>query len=144
MIVVAIIVIMSAIVLSYLDSAKKKGRDAIRIGDIKQIEQALEVYFDSCSEYPTPVSNKLPASLATDCGGNKLPKVPTDPKTSEGWYYGYGLLSNPPDGQSIKYHICARLELGYAGGIGRAGADPLNGSDPCNGKASDIFDLMGP
>jgi prepilin-type N-terminal cleavage/methylation domain-containing protein len=158
LIVVAIIGIMSAIVLAYMDGARAKGRDARRIAEIKQIEQALEVYFDSCSRYPTPdpvggplvggslYSNRIPTSLQIDCSGNKiLNSLPVDPQNNGTYYYRYYVTSSP-----VRYHVCAQLELGYAGGAGKSGApvmtnpDPNHPADTCNGTLNEIFDRYGP
>jgi prepilin-type N-terminal cleavage/methylation domain-containing protein len=140
LIVVAIIGIMSAIVLAYLDGAKAKGRDTKRIADIKQIEQALEIYFDTCNRYPTPLrGGRMNPTLATTCG-NSLPRVPQDPQASTGKYYGYAVSASP-----VRYHICATLELGNAQGLGKSGQGPIPGTiDPCNGTAANVFDLYGP
>ena len=53
LVVIAIIGILSSIVLASLNSARKKGRDARRVADIKQIQLALELYYDANSNYPT-------------------------------------------------------------------------------------------
>ncbi|PIS13297.1 MAG: prepilin-type cleavage/methylation domain-containing protein, partial [Candidatus Tagabacteria bacterium CG09_land_8_20_14_0_10_41_14] len=46
LVVIAIIGILSSVVLASLNSARKKARDARRVADIKQIQLALEMYFD--------------------------------------------------------------------------------------------------
>lgn len=71
LVVIAIIGILSSVVLASLNSARKKGRDARRLSDVKQMQLALEMYYDAnSSEYPDALS-----SLAT----TYIASVPTDP-----------------------------------------------------------------
>ena len=46
LVVIAIIGVLASVVLASLNTARKKSRDARRIADIKQIQLALELYFD--------------------------------------------------------------------------------------------------
>lgn len=52
LVVVAIISLLSSIVLSSLNSARAKARDARRLSDLHQIRNALELYFDDKGSYP--------------------------------------------------------------------------------------------
>jgi len=52
LVVIAIIGLISSIVLVSLNSARVKARDAKRIAEIKQIQTALELYYDDNSAYP--------------------------------------------------------------------------------------------
>lgn len=86
LVVVAIIGILSSVVLASLNNARSKGRDARRIADIRQIQLALEMYYDSSgtNEYPEEVSGRVPESaLAPDY----IAKVPLDPQTGVGYEY---------------------------------------------------------
>lgn len=83
LVVIAIIAILSTVVMAGLNSARAKGRDARRLADIKQMQAALELYFDSCSGYPT-VSTTLSTGDATGCTGNTkfgsfMNPIPTNP-----------------------------------------------------------------
>ena len=53
LVVIAIIGILSSVVLASLNTARRKSRDAQRVSDIRQIQLALEFYFDSNGNYPT-------------------------------------------------------------------------------------------
>jgi len=53
LVVIAIIGILSSVVLASLNSARKKSRDARRVSDVKQMQLALELYFDSNGGYPS-------------------------------------------------------------------------------------------
>lgn len=102
LVVIAIIGILSSIVLASLNNARQKSRDARRVADIKQLQVALELYFDSNRAYPTALSQ-----LQT---GGHIPVVPTDPLTAAAtcrpsYCYAYNPASSP-----IQYHLGANLE----------------------------------
>ena len=78
---IAIIGILATIIMASLSTAKAKGRDARRAADIKQIQQAVENYFENNSAYPADI-----ASLST-----YLTSVPQDPS---GGSYGYSTSNN--------------------------------------------------
>jgi prepilin-type N-terminal cleavage/methylation domain-containing protein len=78
LVVIAIIGILSSVVLASLNSARKKGRDARRISDIKQLQLALELFYDSNgSEYPDALSQLAP---------NFISVVPRDPQNVDYQY----------------------------------------------------------
>ena len=52
LIVVGIIGLLASVVLSGLGSTRARGRDARRIADIRQAQQALELYYAKCQVYP--------------------------------------------------------------------------------------------
>lgn len=52
LVVIAIIGILSSVVLASLNTARAKARDAKRLSDMKQMQIALEFYYDSFGEYP--------------------------------------------------------------------------------------------
>ncbi len=59
LIVIAIIAMLTAIVLTSLISSRQKSRDAHRVADLKEVQKALEIYFDTNQTYP--VSGAGPA-----------------------------------------------------------------------------------
>jgi len=85
LVVIAIIGILSSVVLASLNSARQKSRDARRIGDIKQLQLALEMYYDSNNGYPTST-----AALAPDY----IPVQPADPQTNSAYTYEADGTSN--------------------------------------------------
>ncbi len=99
LVVIAIIGILSSVVLASLNSARRKSRDARRVADIKQIQLALELYYDAnpTTGYPVALS-----SLAT----TYIPVVPTDPSTKVA--YSYSALGSGTSCTS--YHLMATLE----------------------------------
>lgn len=96
LVVIAIIGILSSIVLASLNTARQKSRDARRVADIKQLQLAMQLYYDASSTYPTALSELVPTYIAT---------VPTDPVAQAA--YGYERLSS-----GASYAICANLEDG--------------------------------
>ena len=92
LVVIAIIGILASIVLASLNSARRKSRDARRVADIKQLQLALELYFDANnSAYPAALSSLAPTYI---------PTVPNDPL---GGAYNFASCSTA-------YHIAAGLE----------------------------------
>jgi len=61
LVVIAIIAILSTVVMAGLNSARQKGRDAKRLADIKQVQTALELYYNDNSTFPT---DTIPAACA--------------------------------------------------------------------------------
>jgi len=68
LVVIAIIGVLAAVVLASLNSARVKAQDAQRLSDLKQIQTALEMYYNEYGYYP----KILRAHTETDpagCGG---------------------------------------------------------------------------
>lgn len=97
LVVIAIIGILSSVVLASLNSARKKGRDARRIADLKQVQLALELYYDANGTYPAAISGTeltAPGYIAA---------VPKDPTTAV--VYAYDQVSS-----GSVYYLGANLE----------------------------------
>jgi len=108
LVVIAIIGILASVVLASLNSARKKSRDARRVADIKQIQLALELYFDGQSP------GAYPLALSALSTGNYIATVPADPlavagggtcRQLTGYCYAYSAATNP-----TYYHLGANLE----------------------------------
>lgn len=100
LVVIAIIGLLSTLAVVALNSARAKARDAKRVGDVKQMQTALELYYNDNQGYP--ISNAGNAGVigvdATCLGANGfnwdasactqpvymglLPKSPTPPDVS--------------------------------------------------------------
>lgn len=95
LVVIAIIGVLASIVLASLNTARTKSRDARRIADAKQIQLALELYFDANSgQYPANTGLLAPTYI---------PVVPTDP--TGGTTYAYILCTG-----GTAYHLGVGLE----------------------------------
>lgn len=109
LVVIAIIGILSSVVLASLNTARAKARDTARKSDLKQLQTALELYYNSNGNYPsggwrgavsyggygTGATGYIPGLVPTS-----IPVLPLDPKgTLDGYLYlsdgtNYKLLSH--------------------------------------------------
>lgn len=103
LVVIAIIGILSSIVLASLNSARKKGRDARRIADVKQLQLALELYYDANGVYPPALTT---ANLVTP---GYIAVLPTDPSDGDAYNYAPWAASGSAATCS-SYHIGTDLE----------------------------------
>ncbi len=126
LVVIAIIGILSSVVLASVNSARMKARDAKRIADLKQIQTALEFYYDANGYYP-------PSQCGWDCNGynysydssswdafgtalapyiRTLPKDPTNsncaPWNANCYAYTYGNVGR--NTQRAQYDLTAQME----------------------------------
>jgi len=99
LIVVAIIGILSSIVLVGLGSFRSRGRDARRVADLREVQNALELYYAKTGAYPVG-KNVGVATLNLQNEGIGVTKIPSDPGSGT---YQYG-----SDGKS--YVLSATLE----------------------------------
>jgi len=90
--------------LGSLDSAREKSRDARRLSDIKQIQTALELYYNDANRYPETINDKIEYDGIIYMG-----MVPTDPEPEQ-FQYIYQSLNN---GQNYKLDFS--LEVGTGG-----------------------------
>ncbi|MEK9176963.1 MAG: prepilin-type N-terminal cleavage/methylation domain-containing protein [Patescibacteria group bacterium] len=146
LVVIAIIGILSSVVLASLNDARMKSRDAKRIADLKQLQLALELFFDGSGAYPTY------AQYSTSGTGNLTPQymatLPKDP-TANVIYTYVGLAGTGT--ACTSYHIGAGLEqtgnqvlntdtdgapgTACTGGVPVGGAD-FNGNSVASGVCS--------
>ncbi|MDE1875001.1 MAG: type II secretion system protein [Patescibacteria group bacterium] len=77
LVVIAIIGLLSSIVLASLNTARMKARDTERKAQLKEIENALELYYDAYGVYP-------PAKPSNSCGGYR-PDWATSYCTDSNW-----------------------------------------------------------
>lgn len=88
LVVIAIIGILSSVVLASLNSARMKSRDARRIADMKQLQTALELYYDANSSYPATASGGAAISSSlTGLSGSYIPQLPSDPQGTNAYTY---------------------------------------------------------
>ena len=111
LVVIAIIGVLASMALASLNSARLKARDARRVSDVRQLQVALELFYNS---QPTP---KYPAASAL-CDANTayglevlvaggfLPQVPRDPNAAPNCYRYTANISSPRSA----YHLGATME----------------------------------
>jgi prepilin-type N-terminal cleavage/methylation domain-containing protein len=117
LVVIAIISILSSVVLANLGSARQKGRDGKRVSDIKQIQLALELYYDNNSQYPTsvPVGSGW-SNLTTALNGTYISQTPNDPVSGNSYGYyarttsGAGCDNTTPATKCTQYFLGAIME----------------------------------
>ena len=73
LVVVAIIGLLATLSIVALNTARAKARDARRVADIKQIQTALELYYNDTGLYPSATASLSPTYMGT---------VPTNPTPS--------------------------------------------------------------
>jgi prepilin-type N-terminal cleavage/methylation domain-containing protein len=122
LVVIAIIGILSSVVLASLNTARLKSRDTRRIADIKQLQLALALYFDSNSQYPDVLADLAPTYIAA---------IPTDPVGNAAYFYA-GLDTNGVAATCESYHIGAILE--EAANPALDGDPDLAGGTICTGS----------
>jgi prepilin-type N-terminal cleavage/methylation domain-containing protein len=122
LVVISIIGLLASVVSVSLNSSRANARDVRRIADIRQMQLALELYFDSNNNYPGEAGwcDSSKGVTATNCSGfvsNSWPsggiiaveqqgfmsKLPIDPINSADYYYGY----EPVCGQTQYGFTCA-------------------------------------
>ncbi len=121
LVVIAIIGLLSTLSILALNTARARARDAKRISDVKQMQTALEMYFNDNNAYPsTLVAGSAlisPASSSTI-----MAIIPTPPKPVDGslcgttWVgnYTYAITAGNAS-YSIKYCLGAKTGGAAAG-----------------------------
>lgn len=109
LVVIAIIGILASIVLVSLNSARAKARDVRRVGDLRQVALALELYYDDVSSaYPVDATPGAGCNAWTTMGAalrtnGFMSSVPVDPQNTGGQIYKY-------EGSASTYILAVTLE----------------------------------
>lgn len=102
LVVIAIISVLVTIISGGFRSAQARGRDAQRKSELKQIANALELYYSDYHKYPDSVPFN---SEFTDGKTVYFKIVPVDP--IDNYSYFYRVVDSP---SNQKYQLFARLE----------------------------------
>jgi len=145
LVVISIIGMLSTMAVVSLGNAREKGRDAKRLNDVRQIQMALELYYNTDSSYPaegeinTLTDNILDnnKSIATS-SKTFMALIPQDPlytDTSGSDFYKYYT-----DGEIyvIKYELesgAANLDSGFHCASNEGGVSHFEGTDCASGTA---------
>jgi len=125
LVVIAIIGILTTIAVVALNNARAKARDAKRVADVKQIQTALELYFNDMNRYPLTAeftSTGL-SSTSTNSTTTYMATIPTAPTPNDGtcsnsdnaYYY------SSTDGASYSLSFCVGGTTGsLQGGLNTA------------------------
>lgn len=112
LVVIAIIGLLSTLAVVSLNNARMKSRDAVRVSDIKQIQTALELYYNDENSYPTALTAGEPITNGTITYMNAVPSNP-EPQ-EDGDCSGDYAYASVDDGASYTLTYCLG---GEAGGI---------------------------
>ena len=128
LVVIAIIGLLSTLAVVALNNARQKSRDARRVSDIKQIQTALELYFNDVSLYPIVAAGAILGDTAQKCfdedgfvaacdvsGTTYMAQVPSNPSPeNDGNCPGAGYSYDSDDGSTYRITFCLG---GVTGGI---------------------------
>lgn len=104
LVVISVLAILISLALTSFSTVQKKGRDAKRKSDIKEVQSALEQYYSVCGyNYPIPTGFYSQGVYCTSPSLGILPTVPTDPKGTPPYYCG-GTCD------ASGFQVCAVLE----------------------------------
>ena len=103
LVVIAIIGLLATLSVIALNTARVKARDARRVSDIKQMQTALEMYFDSNN-------GNYPAANGTMPTSTYISSVPTNPQPIGGCAAGYANYIYKSTANSGTYTLAYCLE----------------------------------
>ena len=130
LVVIAIISLLATIVMVSLNTARAKARDSRRVSDIRQLQLALQMYYDAAGSYPAALATLAPTYI------NAVPKDPNSSATN----YQYCLSAS----SSIGYHLGTGVVLETDSIVLDSDAD--NTSDGCTtgtfSGADNIYDVI--
>jgi type II secretion system protein G len=120
LVVIAIIGLLASIVLVSLNSVRAKARDTKRVGDLRQLQTALEMYYDTNGAYPikTTAINSSSGTTWFSELAIFMAARPIDPTNSATGSYYYYYKS---DATGANYELDARMETNTAFATGDGG-----------------------
>ena len=125
LVVVAIIGLLATLSIVALNNARARARDAKRVADVKQIQTALELYYNDQGAYPT--GGSLGTSIATGSPViTYMSQVPTPPQPADGACSTTAVYTYTSDDSNRSYHInyclgTATGNLGAGNGVATPG-----------------------
>ncbi len=134
LVVIAVIGVLSAVVIAGVTVSRVRARDSQRVSDIRQIQYALELYYDANGKYPTCLFSG--GSCVTVLDGSVFMKsVPKDPLS--GLAYSYAALGSGAN--CTNYHLGTSMEdkTNRALQLGRDATPKTK----CTGSANDFSGL---
>ncbi len=146
LIVLTIIGVLATLITGGFISSQMRGRDAQRKSDLKQIANALELYYNDYGVYPADSSGLIvgcPAGTGTCTWGTSeftdgkttyMKKMPIDPVSNQNYYYRIVVSSN-----NKKFQIFAHLENTQDSSI-----TTVNASSSCGSGIACNFAITSP
>jgi prepilin-type N-terminal cleavage/methylation domain-containing protein len=105
LVVIAIIAILSTVVMTGLNNARAKGRDGKRLTDLKSLQKALDLYYDTCGGYPALGASGTYADIAAGAGNLNIDTFDGTCDSTQ----AFGTFMNPlpvnpqPNGSDYQY-----------------------------------------
>jgi prepilin-type N-terminal cleavage/methylation domain-containing protein len=85
LVVIAIIGLLSTLSIVALNTARARSRDARRVSDVKQVQTALEMYYNEMNTYPTTASISTTSPIkGTGASSTYMTLFPTAPLPVDG------------------------------------------------------------
>jgi prepilin-type N-terminal cleavage/methylation domain-containing protein len=129
LVVIAIIGLLSTMSVLALNQARARARDAKRISDVKQIQTALELYYNEEGQYPGSVTTG--STIQSTAGNVYLASVPTPPQPVDGGScpavqpsYTYAKQTTSGTGGSYTINYCLGATINTVGGNALQTASP--------------------
>lgn len=131
LVVIAIIGVLASVVLASLNSARTKARDAARVAQLREFQNALELYYADNGAYPSHTSPYTLSVLESALTPTYISSIPLDPTygdTTSGYRYICG-------NSCASYTMLVNLETDDVGwcsisrgqGYGAWNGDPSDG-----------------
>ncbi len=132
LVVITVIGLLSTMVLVGLSGVRAQGRDTRRVADLRNTQNALEIYFNANSSYPTQSDwTALETELVSaDIGVKRLPRDPLSPR------YEYEYVVDGSD--LLHYVLKATLESADNSALREDVDGTLYGLD-CGSPSDDRF-----
>ena len=134
LVVIAIIGLLASVVLVALNGARAKSRDAKRVADIRQLQTALELYYNDFAGYPAQASagkittggSVLGALVPTYMNGLPTAPIPADTTSctnANGSFIwnDYVYQSTSVSTYSLQFCLGGGVTGGFAAGVHTAG-----------------------
>ncbi|HEX8994287.1 MAG TPA: prepilin-type N-terminal cleavage/methylation domain-containing protein [Candidatus Paceibacterota bacterium] len=135
LVVVAIIAMLASIILASLNQARTKSRDARRVADVKQIQLALELYYNDNTSYPIQGTFGNLSGLQSALVPTYISAMPSDPGS---YAYQYQSLSDGTVGSAVcssgkcySYILQVQLENNNTSILNQSAQKPTNSGATC-------------
>jgi prepilin-type N-terminal cleavage/methylation domain-containing protein len=103
LVVIAIIGLLSTLSVVALNNARARARDARRVADIKQIQTALELYFNSANSYPSTLAGTTTIQHNGIVFMDPIPEAPTPSDCTDSVGTNTYVYTGDTDEYSIRY-----------------------------------------
>ena len=111
LVVIAIIGILATLAVVSLQNARARARDSKRIADVKQMQTALELYFNDWNTYPSTVT--AGGSISSGTANVYMATVPTAPTPNDGTCStASNTYTYAPVGTSYSINFCLGSQTG--------------------------------